>query len=81
MSKKRKNYGDETKEGEGGKEEVFVGSKKHQPPSFIKLDYLKNDKEDELKHMSSTGTSNFPLQAFLDWFFGHPPSDSRSAGD
>ena len=76
---KRKINGDEAKAEEDVKAEVFVGSKKYE--RSIKLDYLKNEKEEQLKHVSYTGTSKFPLQRFLEWFGVAPASDPKSAVD
>lgn len=76
---KRKINAEEVKQEEDVKTEVFVGSKKYD--QAIKLNYLKNEREESLKHVSYTGTSRFPLQAFLEWFGVAPASDPKSAGD
>lgn len=76
---KRKINGEETKQQGEVKTEVHVGSKRYE--RSIKLDYLKNDKEEQLKHVSHTGKSNFQLQAFLEWFGVAPESNSKSAAN
>jgi hypothetical protein len=79
MLGKRKNYGNDGEAKEQVEKTSDVGLKKYE--RAIKLDYLKNDKEESLKHVSYTGTSRFPLQEFLKWFGVAPESHPKSVED
>lgn len=46
-----------------------------------KLDYINDEKIDELKHVGVRSSSKFTLKAFLDCFFQAPEPDRKNVGD